>query len=300
MVYPTASGRSHSVVEKEAYAVVEATRKWRHHLRRHFKLITNYCWFVSIYGTNKRIGKIERWEFELAGRNHDVVYRPGADSGLSMPFLVTHVPTLLARRASRASKHIIRSQNLKILRMLTQNKSVTFRCYLFKATFELLSISFKGSVPSNTRNCLLGARWTKWLEREFTDRKARGSNPISASRLPLSRLGQPGSIPALVPLSCGMAARHRKGATAERFNSHHIASQSPCAHISFSTTIIIDSMTSVLNTDASPSYNYDLLEETKRLDLTVLDPLENHQSRSPLNLLATHGVVILLDAVHCT
>ncbi|KER33680.1 hypothetical protein T265_00561 [Opisthorchis viverrini] len=42
-----------------------------------------------------------------------------------------------------------------------------------------------------------GMRWLKWLEREFTDRKVRGSNPTPASRLPLSRLGQPGSIPAL-------------------------------------------------------------------------------------------------------
>ncbi|KER23522.1 LOW QUALITY PROTEIN: hypothetical protein T265_14625 [Opisthorchis viverrini] len=61
------------------------------------------------------------------------------------------------------------------------------------------------------------ARWPKWLEREFTDRKVRGSNPAFATRLPLSRLRQPGSIPALVLPSGGMAARHRKGATAERF-----------------------------------------------------------------------------------
>ncbi|KAG5450978.1 hypothetical protein CSKR_105269 [Clonorchis sinensis] len=54
------------------------------------------------------------------------------------------------------------------------------------------------------------------LERERTDRKVRGSNPASASRLPLSRLGQPGSIPAIVLPSGGMAARHRKDATAER------------------------------------------------------------------------------------
>ncbi|KER25166.1 hypothetical protein T265_14263, partial [Opisthorchis viverrini] len=39
-----------------------------------------------------------------------------------------------------------------------------------------------------------GARWPKWLERGFTDRKARGSNPISASRLPLFRLGPLGTI----------------------------------------------------------------------------------------------------------
>ncbi|KER26379.1 hypothetical protein T265_06362 [Opisthorchis viverrini] len=55
-----------------------------------------------------------------------------------------------------------------------------------------------------------GARWTKWLGREFTDRKVRGSNPTSASRLPLSRLGQPDSTPALVPPSCSMADRHQK------------------------------------------------------------------------------------------
>ncbi|KAG5453410.1 hypothetical protein CSKR_110018, partial [Clonorchis sinensis] len=64
---------------------------------------------------------------------------------------------------------------------------------------------------------LCWARWFKWLEGEFTDRKVRGSNPTSASRLPLSRLGQTGSIPALVQPSGGMAVRHRKGATAERY-----------------------------------------------------------------------------------
>ncbi|KAG5442915.1 hypothetical protein CSKR_107403 [Clonorchis sinensis] len=39
-----------------------------------------------------------------------------------------------------------------------------------------------------------GARWLKWLEREFTDRKVRGSNPTSVPRLPLFRLGKPGGI----------------------------------------------------------------------------------------------------------
>ncbi|KAG5440970.1 hypothetical protein CSKR_109713, partial [Clonorchis sinensis] len=56
----------------------------------------------------------------------------------------------------------------------------------------------------------------RWLNRELTNQKVRGSNPTSASRLPLSGLGQPDSIPALVlPLGC-MAVRHRKGVTAER------------------------------------------------------------------------------------
>ncbi|KAG5454558.1 THO complex subunit 3 [Clonorchis sinensis] len=41
--------------------------------------------------------------------------------------------------------------------------------------------------------------------------KVRGSNPTFASQLPLSSLGQPGSISALMLPSGGMAARHRKG-----------------------------------------------------------------------------------------
>ncbi|KAG5442706.1 hypothetical protein CSKR_108014 [Clonorchis sinensis] len=56
----------------------------------------------------------------------------------------------------------------------------------------------------------------QWLDCEFADRKTRDSNPISASRRPLSWLGQPDSIPALVLPSGGMAARYRKGVTAER------------------------------------------------------------------------------------
>ncbi|KER25374.1 hypothetical protein T265_07174 [Opisthorchis viverrini] len=57
----------------------------------------------------------------------------------------------------------------------------------------------------------------QWLERGFADRKVRGSNPASASPLPLTKLGKPGIIPALVPSACGIAARHRKSAADERF-----------------------------------------------------------------------------------
>ncbi|KAG5454601.1 hypothetical protein CSKR_110956 [Clonorchis sinensis] len=64
---------------------------------------------------------------------------------------------------------------------------------------------------------VLAERWLNWLERESTDRKVRGSNPTSASRLALSRLRQPGSIPALVLPSGGAAAKHRKGVTPEQF-----------------------------------------------------------------------------------
>ncbi|KAG5453887.1 hypothetical protein CSKR_108586 [Clonorchis sinensis] len=78
--------------------------------------------------------------------------------------------------------------------------------------------------PSHQNCSLLGHKPTpqtdgemaQWLERDFTDRKVRVSNPTSSSRLLTSRLGQPGSIPALVLPPDGMAVRHGKDVTAER------------------------------------------------------------------------------------
>ncbi|KER22966.1 LOW QUALITY PROTEIN: hypothetical protein T265_14741 [Opisthorchis viverrini] len=85
-----------------------------------------------------------------------------------------------------------------------------------KLTKEKKQISLQMSFALVIDSCILvhsGARWPNWLEREFTDRKVRGSSPTSASRLPLSRLGQTGSIPALVLPSGCMTVRHRKSVT---------------------------------------------------------------------------------------
>ncbi|KAG5454227.1 hypothetical protein CSKR_111778 [Clonorchis sinensis] len=108
----------------------------------------------------------------------------------------------------------------------------------------------------------------QWLERGFTDRKVRGSNPTSASQLTLSRLRQPGSIPTLAVNG----------------------TRAPLPGI---ITIIIDSMTSVLNTNASLPYNHDLFEslimKKKNKDGwggDLLLPYYNHSekltTRSPL------------------
>ncbi|KER31841.1 hypothetical protein T265_01933 [Opisthorchis viverrini] len=118
------------------------------------------------------------------------------------------------------------------------------------------------------------ARWLKGLEHEFTDRKVCGSNPTSASQLPLSRLGQPGSIPALVQPSGGMAVRHRKGATAERFScvpgGFPLISKFVCSHCGFKeygirTESFIDKYTHLQITlgftaDSSESLVYDVLQ----------------------------------------
>ncbi|KAG5442216.1 hypothetical protein CSKR_100197, partial [Clonorchis sinensis] len=79
------------------------------------------------------------------------------------------------------------------------------------------SFGWHGSYEPKRCYSQTGGEMAQRSERERTDWKVRGSNPASASRLPLSRLGQPGSILALVLPSGGVAARHRKGATAERF-----------------------------------------------------------------------------------
>ncbi|KER33102.1 hypothetical protein T265_00995 [Opisthorchis viverrini] len=79
--------------------------------------------------------------------------------------------------------------------------SVEYRspCMPFHACIRTDS-SFGRSVQSELVSVLPMGRtkWLRWLEREFIDRKVRDSNSTSASRLPLSRLRQPGSIPALV------------------------------------------------------------------------------------------------------
>ncbi|KER28768.1 hypothetical protein T265_04459 [Opisthorchis viverrini] len=66
-----------------------------------------------------------------------------------------------------------------------------------------------------------------------TDRIVRGSNPTSASQLSLSRLGQLGSIPAFLPYSGGMTARHQNGVTAERVRGSTPTSASRLSPSSF-------------------------------------------------------------------
>ncbi|KER24551.1 hypothetical protein T265_14400, partial [Opisthorchis viverrini] len=71
--------------------------------------------------------------------------------------------------------------------------------------------------PSYVRACFACRDLRQSHSTAITKRKVRGSNPASASRRPLSRLGQPDSIPALALPSGGVAARHRKGVTAGQY-----------------------------------------------------------------------------------
>ena len=79
------SEQNHSPVEKEAYAVVESLKEWRHFLLgRHFKLITVQQSVTFMYN-NKHASKIKndkimRWRVELSCFKYDTVYRPGRDN----------------------------------------------------------------------------------------------------------------------------------------------------------------------------------------------------------------------------
>ncbi|KAK3745309.1 hypothetical protein RRG08_014457 [Elysia crispata] len=79
------SERNHSSIEKEACAIVEALRNWRHYLsNKHFKLVTDQK-SVSFMFDNAQKGKIkndkiQRWRIEISNYSYDVVYRPGSEN----------------------------------------------------------------------------------------------------------------------------------------------------------------------------------------------------------------------------
>ncbi|KAG5441054.1 hypothetical protein CSKR_101287 [Clonorchis sinensis] len=140
----------------------------------------------------------------------------------------------------------------------------------------------------------------QWLERESTDRKVRGSNPTSASRLPLSRLGQPDSIPALVLPSGGIALRHRKGATAERVLPASTVPSSPYFCFRLHSHVVLSRIVS-RSTFPKPNLDHyrtnvyggemDLWLESEFIDRKVRDSNPNSASRFPLFSLGQPGSI---------
>ena len=181
----TSSEKHHSAVEKEAYAIVEAIRKWRHYLLgKHFKLITDqrsvaFMFDGQLKGKVKN-DKIERWKMELSAYSYDVVYRPGKDNHvadtLSRNFCANifgseklkELHISLCHPGVARLTHFVRSKNLPYsvedVKRVTSACSVcaelkpqffnSFSGRLIKATqpFERLSIDFKGPIPSHSRN----------------------------------------------------------------------------------------------------------------------------------------------------
>lgn len=178
------SERRHTAIEKEAYAIVEALRKWRHYLiGRQFHLITDQKSVSFMFNpkTSSKIKneKIARWRMELSCYSFDVSYRPGKEN--AAVDALSRVCGLTASSSDLQSihrelchpgitrmTHVVRSRNLPY--SVEDVKRITNSCQicaenkprfykppqttLIKATqpFERLNLDFKGPLPSKTQN----------------------------------------------------------------------------------------------------------------------------------------------------
>ncbi|XP_059819975.1 uncharacterized protein LOC132391153 [Hypanus sabinus] len=174
----------HSVMEKEAQAIVEAIRHWRHYLAgKKFTLLTDQRSVAFMFSYQQR-GKIKndkilRWRIELSTYNYDILYRPGR---LNEP------PDALSRGACASAQldqlyalhaqlchpgvtrfyHFVKPWNLPYsledIRTMIRDCQIRAECkphfycpetvQLVKAThpFERLSADLKGPLPSTDRN----------------------------------------------------------------------------------------------------------------------------------------------------
>ena len=172
-------------VEKEAMAIVESVRFWRHFLApRRFTLVTDQRSISFMFNTNLKSRKIknqkfQRWRIELSTYNYDIHYRPGkfnecadalsricsASSGVSLK--VIHEQ--LCHPGVTRLLHFIKTRNLPF--SVEEVKSTVRSCpacmevrpkffqppeksHLIKATkpMERLNLDFKGPLPTNNKN----------------------------------------------------------------------------------------------------------------------------------------------------
>ncbi|XP_046407451.1 uncharacterized protein LOC124172088 [Ischnura elegans] len=183
-----AAEQRHSSVEKEAYAIVESLRNWRHYLiGRHFEVITDQrsvaFMFDQYHSSKIKNEKIMRWRLELANYKFDIVYRPGnqnttadtmsritASTYLEGRMNLKELHDALCHPGVTRMHHWVRAKNLPYT--LEEIKGVINSCtccnelkrrfcrnegQLIKATspFERLSLDFKGPLPSSSKNRFL-------------------------------------------------------------------------------------------------------------------------------------------------
>ncbi|XP_059053675.1 uncharacterized protein LOC131847961 [Achroia grisella] len=179
----TESERNHSSIEKEASAIVESLRRWRHYLiGKHFLLITDQqsvsFMFNQKHSSKIKNEKIERWRLELSCFKFDIIYRPGKQNIVSDTLSrvcanmfsrknLYELHNTLSHPGITRMAHWVRSKNLPY--SITEIKNMTASCpicseikprfanskgRLIKATspFERLSLDFKGPLPSNSEN----------------------------------------------------------------------------------------------------------------------------------------------------
>ena len=178
----------HSAVEKEAQAIVESVRYWRHFLTgSHFTLKTDQK-SVSFMFNKQHQGKIKndkihRWRMELSCYSYDIEHKPGTENiaadtfsrnicaGISNTHQLYNLHDSLCHAGVTRMMHHIKVRNLPYsieeVRQVTRDCQICARnkpqfpkssnAHLIKATqpFERLSVDFKGPLPSNNKNIYL-------------------------------------------------------------------------------------------------------------------------------------------------
>lgn len=177
------SERNHSAVEKEAYAIVEALKKWRHFLiGRHFTLITDQksvsFMFDAKHSSKIKNEKILRWRLELTCYSFNIIYRPGSQNAAADTFSricnsmssksLLDIHQSLCHPGVTKMLHWVKTRNLPYsveeVRRMTSACPVcaevkprflkNYNHTLIKATapMERLNIDFKGPLPTCTNN----------------------------------------------------------------------------------------------------------------------------------------------------
>lgn len=174
--------QNHSSVEKEAYSIVEAIKKWRHFLiGRHFQLITDQksvsFMFDTKHSSKIKNEKILRWRLELSCYSYDIIYRPGRENivadtfsrvcGANSQKTLFDLHQALCHPGITRMVHWVRSRNMPYsvedIRIMSAScpvcaelkpKFIKYQGTLIKATsvFERISLDFKGPLPSDSRN----------------------------------------------------------------------------------------------------------------------------------------------------
>ena len=177
----SSSEKNHCSIEKEAYAIVEAVRYWRHYLlRRPFTLITDQksvsYMFNMTHKSKIKNEKMTRWRLELLPYKFEIVHRPGllnpaADALSRIISSATQTQDLvslhnrLCHPGVARLVHYLRTRNIPF--STSDVKQVTSSCStccrlkpnfyrpetqnLIQALrpFDRLSIDFKGPVPAS-------------------------------------------------------------------------------------------------------------------------------------------------------
>lgn len=142
------SERNHSTVEKEAYAIVEACRKWRHFLvGKQFKIFTDQK-AVSFMFDNRKLGKVKndkimRWRMELSSYQFEIVHKAGKDNLAA---------DALSRSVYCASSHV-NNQNLLNIHVSLSHPGITRMWHFVRARNLPHSLDDVKKVVSSCPDC---------------------------------------------------------------------------------------------------------------------------------------------------